>query len=228
MSARPPLKEIETWIFDLDNTLYPASCNLFAQIEMRMEAFICAELATTVEEANALRRRYYQTHGSTLRGLMNEAAVEPRRFLEYVHAIDVTPVAPAPALDAALAALPGRKLIFTNADLYHAARVLDRLGIAAHFDDIFDIHAADYVPKPDHATYAYFVERFGIDARRAAMIEDIAKNLIPAHELGMTTAWVAGGPDWARAEPDAPHVHYVVEDLTEWLTRVPEARPRKK
>jgi putative hydrolase of the HAD superfamily len=221
MNARPPLHEIETWIFDLDNTLYPASCNLFAQIETRMEAFICAELATTLEEAYSLRRRYYQNHGSTLRGLMNEAGVEPRRFLEYVHAIDVTPVARAPALDAALAALPGRKLIFTNADLYHAARVLDRLGIAAHFDDIFDIHAADYQPKPDHATYARFVERFSIDAPRAAMVEDIAKNLIPAHELGMTTAWVAGGPDWTRAEPDAPHVHHVVDDLAKWLARVP-------
>lgn len=216
-----PLNEIETWVFDLDNTLYPVSCNLFAQIETRMAEFICAELAVEVEAAHALRRRYYQTHGTTLRGLMNEAGVDPKRFLDYVHAIDVTPVEAAPELDASLAALPGRKLIFTNADIYHAARVLDRLGIAHHFEDIFDIHAADYWPKPDQATYTRFVQRFGVDAPRAAMVEDIAKNLVPAHALGMTTAWVAGGPEWTRAEPDAPHVHHVVENLAEWLAKVP-------
>jgi putative hydrolase of the HAD superfamily len=221
MSARPPLNEIETWIFDLDNTLYPASCNLFAQIESRMAAFICAELSITVDEAHVLRRHYYQTHGTTLRGLMIEARVEPERFLDYVHAIDVTPVKPAPTLDAALGALPGRKLIFTNASTYHAARVLNRLGIARHFEDIFDIHAAEYLPKPDHSAYTRFVARFGVDAPRAAMVEDIAKNLIPAHALGMTTAWVAGGPDWARAESDALHIHHRVEDLTQWLSEVP-------
>jgi len=223
MTSRPPLNEIETWIFDLDNTLYPASCNLFAQIETRMADFICAELAVEVEAAHALRRHYYQTHGTTLRGLMNEAAVDPRRFLDYVHAIDVTPVQAAPDLDASLAALSGRKIIFTNADTYHAGRVLDRLGIAHHFEDIFDIHAADYWPKPDHSTYERFIRRFGVNAPRAAMVEDIAKNLIPAHALGMTTVWVAGGPDWARAEPGASHVHHVVADLAEWLARVPRS-----
>src|SRR5581483_351027 len=187
VSARPPLHEIETWVFDLDNTLYPAKCNLFLEIETRMAEFICAELAITPEEAHALRRRYYQTHGTTLRGLMIEAGIEPRRFLDYVHAIDITPVEPAPALAAALAALPGRKLVFTNADTYHAARVLDRLGIAGHFEAIFDIHTADYLPKPDHATYARFIDRFSIVAARSAMVEDMAKNLLPAHRLGMTT-----------------------------------------
>jgi putative hydrolase of the HAD superfamily len=221
MSKGRPLDEIETWVFDLDNTLYPLSCNLFAQIETRMAEFICAELGVEVEAAHALRRRYYLAHGTTLRGLMNEAAVEPARFLEYVHAIDLSPVLPAPALDAALAALPGRKLIFTNGSTAHAERVLDRLGISHRFEAIFDIHAADYLPKPDHATYRRFVTRFGVDAMRAAMVEDIAKNLIPAHAMGMTTIWIAGGPEWTRAEPDAPHVHHVVEDLAEWLARVP-------
>ena len=222
MSTRPargrPLHEIETWIFDLDNTLYPHSCNLFAEVESRMAAFICGELGIDTEAAHALRRRYFMTYGTTLRGLMNENAIDPRRFLDYVHEIDVTPVQPAPELKAALAALDGRKLIFTNADIRHAQRVLERLGIADSFEAVFDIHQADYLPKPDHGVYARFVARFAIDPRGAAMVEDIAPNLVPAHALGMTTAWIPGGPQWTQAEPDAEHVHHVVEDLSAWLT----------
>jgi len=212
-----PLHEIETWVFDLDNTLYPFSCNLFAEIETRMAAFICAELGIDTAAAHELRRHYFRTHGTTLRGLMNERAVDPRRFLDYVHEIDMSPVEPAPALAAALAALPGRKIVFTNADEQYAGRVLERLGIAAHFDGLFDIHAADYFPKPDRATYDRFIARFAIDPTSAVMVEDIARNLVPAHALGMTTAWIPGGPDWAKAEPGAPHVHHVVEDLALWL-----------
>jgi putative hydrolase of the HAD superfamily len=223
-----PLHEIETWIFDLDNTLYPHSCNLFAEVEARMAAFICAEFGIDTAAAHALRRRYFQTYGTTLRGLMNENGIDPRRFLDYVHEIDVTPVQPAPELKAALAALEGRKLVFTNADNRHAERVLERLGIADAFEAVFDIHAAEYLPKPTHSVYARFVARFAIEPRGAAMVEDIAPNLVPAHALGMTTAWIPGGPDWTRAEPDAPHVHHVVEDLAEWLAdaaRKPGQRP---
>jgi putative hydrolase of the HAD superfamily len=148
---------------------------------------------------------------------MNERAVDPRRFLDYVHAIDYSPVQAAPILGAALAALPGRKLIFTNADDRHAEQVLERLGIARHFEGVFDIHAADYRPKPDRGTYDRFIARFAVDPTRAVMVEDIAPNLVPAHALGMTTAWIPGGPDWARAEPGAAHVHHVVDDLALWL-----------
>lgn len=220
-----PLGEIETWVFDLDNTLYPFSCNLFAEIETRMATFICAELGIDTEAAHALRRHYFRTHGTTLRGLMNERAVDPRRFLDYVHAIDVSPVQPAPTLAAALAQLPGRKLVFTNADDRHAERVLDRLGIAGHFEGIFDIHAADYLPKPDRGTYERFLARFAVDPSRAVMVEDIAHNLVPAHALGMTTAWIPGGPEWARAEPGAAHVHHVVDDLVVWLV---QAAPQER
>jgi putative hydrolase of the HAD superfamily len=231
MSARKqrggrPLHEIETWIFDLDNTLYPHSCNLFAEVEARMAAFMCAELGIDTEAAHAMRRRYFMTHGTTLRGLMNENGVDPHRFLDYVHQVDVTPVKPAPELKAALKALAGRKLIFTNADIRHAERVLERLGLADIFEAVFDIHAADYRPKPDHGVYAQFVARFEIDPRAAAMVEDIAPNLVPAHALGMTTAWIPGGPAWTQAEPDAPHIHHVVEDLAAWLALVPNSRPK--
>src|SRR5260370_5109135 len=155
MSARPargrPLHEIETWIFDLDNTLYPHSCNLFAEVEARMAAFMCAELGIDTAAAHALRRRYFMTYGTTLRGLMNENGIDPRRFLDYAHEIYVTPGQPAPELKAPLAALEGRKLIFTNAESRHAERVLERLGIADAFEADFAIPPARYLPKPDHS-----------------------------------------------------------------------------
>jgi putative hydrolase of the HAD superfamily len=222
MKRGRPLREIETWVFDLDNTLYPHSCNLFAEVEARMAAFICAEAGVDAEAAHTLRRHYYQTHGSTLRGLMSERGVDPRRFLDYVHEIDMSRVAAAPALRAALAELPGRKLVFTNADHRYAKRVLDRLEIADQFEGLFDIHAADYLPKPDRATYARFLAQFAVEPTAAIMVEDIARNLVPAHELGMTTAWIPGGPEWTRAEPHAPHVHHVVTDLASWLAAVPK------
>jgi putative hydrolase of the HAD superfamily len=223
-----PLHEIETWIFDLDNTLYPHSCNLFLEIETRMAAFMCAEFGIDTAAAHAMRRHYFRTYGTTLRGLMNENGIDPHRFLDYVHAIDVTPVQPAPELKAALAALTGRKLVFTNADHRHAERVLERLGIADAFEGVFDIHAAEYLPKPDHGTYARFLQRFVVEPRGAAMVEDIAPNLVPAHALGMTTAWIPGGPDWTRAEPGAAHIHHVVEDLAAWLAQIPSSRPKPR
>ena len=220
-----PLREIETWVFDLDNTLYPHSCNLFAEVEARMASFICAETGIDTEAAHSLRRHYYRTHGSTLRGLMTERGVDPRRFLDYVHEIDLTKVAAAPRLKSALADLPGRKLVFTNADHRYANRVLDRLGIADQFEGLFDIHAADYLPKPDRATYMRFLAHFAVEPSGAIMVEDIAQNLLPAHELGMTTAWIPGGPEWTQAEPGAPHVHHVVTDLASWLATIPRAAP---
>ena len=217
MTRGRPLREIETWVFDLDNTLYPHSCNLFAEVEARMASFISAEAGVDTEAAHGLRRHYYRTHGSTLRGLMTERGVDPRRFLDYVHEIDMTKVATAPALKAALAGLPGRKLVFTNADHRYANRVLDRLGIADQFEGLFDIHAADYLPKPDRATYTRFLAHFAVEPTGAIMVEDIAQNLLPAHELGMTTAWIPGGPEWTQAAPGAVHVHHVVTDLASWL-----------
>ena len=211
-----PLTEVETWIFDLDNTLYPASCNLFVQVEARMGAFIAGELGITEEEAHALRRRWFREHGTTLRGLMNEHGLEPRRFLDYVHEIDLAGVPPDPALVAAVAALPGRKVVFTNGSERHAERLLAHLGLTEHFVGIHDIVACQYLPKPDPSGYHRLVERHAIDPRRAAMIEDMAKNLLPAAALGMTTVWVRHDADWAN-EGQGDHVHHIVDRLAPWL-----------
>src|SRR5262249_31393832 len=151
------------WLFDLDNTLYPASCNLFHQVDARMASFIAGELSITEDEARLLQKHFYRTYGTTLRGLMVEHNLPADRFLEFVHAIDVTPVPPSPALDVALGALHGRKLIFTNGSIRHAENVLERLGVGHRFDAIFDIVAANYVPKPDPAPYGAIVRQYGFD-----------------------------------------------------------------
>jgi putative hydrolase of the HAD superfamily len=213
------LEQIETWVFDLDNTLYPASCRLFAEIEQRMAGFIMAELNLDQDSAHALRRHFYTRHGTTLRGLMNEHGMEPTRFLDHVHDIDLSSVTADRALDAALAKLPGRKLVFTNSTVRHAERVLARLGLGHHFEIIHDIVACAYRPKPDPAVYADFVRHHAIDPHRAAMVEDMAKNLPPAAALGMTTIWVKGGP---HPEDDGHRavIDHEIEALAPFLAEV--------
>jgi putative hydrolase of the HAD superfamily len=214
-----PLSEIETWIFDLDNTLYPARCNLFAEAEARMADFIVHELGLTltVEDAHALRRRFFLDHGTTLRGLMLEHGIEPKRFLDYVHEIDLTPVPPDPALVEAVAALPGRKLVFTNGTADYAERVIARIGLTGQFLAIHDIIACDYLPKPDPSGYARLIARHAIRPETALMVEDMARNLGPAAALGMTTAWVRTPKDWAREGAVPGDIHHVVDELAPWL-----------
>src|SRR5487761_102180 len=214
---------IDTWVFDLDNTLYPASCRLYVEVEQRMARYIMDALKLDLDGAHALRRRYFQEHGTTLRGLMNEYGIEPRHFLDYVHEIDVSAVQPAPALDRALAALPGRKLIFTNGTRRHAERVLDRLDLAAHFDAIHDIVAIDYRPKPNAAGYRALIEGYAIAPARAAMVEDMARNLPPAAALGMTTVWLRGGPHAEVDEAQAASIHHTIDDLAGFLAALTPA-----
>jgi putative hydrolase of the HAD superfamily len=217
MTSGRPLREIETWIFDLDNTLYPATSTVYPAVEERMNAFIVAALKVELDEAVALRKRFFAAHGTTLRGLMNEYGLPPKPFLDYVHELDLSNLARDERLGAALAALPGRKIIFTNATQRHAERVLEQLGLARHFAAIHDIEACAYVPKPDPSGYRALLARHAVAAERAAMIEDIASNLAPAAALGMTTIWLAGGPHAEAADRDADHVHHVVEDLAAFL-----------
>ena len=212
-----PLQEIETWIFDLDNTLYPSHCNLFAEAEARMARFIMSELDLDHAAAHALRRRFFLDHGTTLRGLMIEHGIEPKRFLDYVHEIDLSPVLAGPALVAAIAALPGRKFVFTNGTVDYAERILARIGLTGHFVEIHDVIACDYLPKPHPSGYRRLVERHGIDPETALMVEDMARNLPPAAAMGMTTAWVKTPKDWAREGAEPHHIHHVVDDLTTWL-----------
>jgi putative hydrolase of the HAD superfamily len=218
MSAVPSmLGEVADWVFDLDNTLYPARCRLFDQVDRRIGLFIQDRLGLDAVAARLLQKQYFRQHGTTLCGLMTHHAVEPELFLEFVHDIDLAPVEPSPALDAALARLSGRKFIFTNGSNAHAARVMDRLGVARHFDGVFDIADAGYVPKPALATYERLIGRHAIEPARAVMIEDLPRNLRPAAALGMTTVLVLTGEEWAETDKTGDHIHHVTDDLVGWL-----------
>ncbi|MDB5363435.1 MAG: hydrolase of the superfamily [Rhodospirillales bacterium] len=218
MNAMPLLPhEIEAWVFDLDNTLYPAGSNLFAQISTRMGEFIMQLLDLDADGAKLVQKRLFTRYGTTMRGLMTEHGVDPHAFMAHVHDIDLSIIEPAPALDAALANLSGRKLVFTNGSVRHAERVLERLGIAHHFELLFDIAAADFMPKPDPTGYRKLVEHHGVVPARSAMVEDMARNLEPAAALGMLTLWVRSPLDWAKEGADQPYVQYQTDDLTQWL-----------
>ena len=219
-----PLREADAWLFDLDNTLYPAAVDLFAQIDIKMRAYIADFLGLDLEAAYALQKRYFQEYGTSMRGLMDLHGMDPTPFLAHVHDIDVSVLDPAPALDKALAGLPGRKLVFTNASTAHAERVLRRLGVDRHFHGVFDIVAADFRPKPEPQIYRKLVELHVIEPRRTVMVEDMARNLSPAAALGMTTVWLRTGSEWGAFGAEAAHVHHVVDDLATWLSEVADGR----
>jgi putative hydrolase of the HAD superfamily len=208
---------IDTWVFDLDNTLYSASAGVFSQIDARMKAFISRQLGLSLAEAYALQKKYFHAHGTTLRGLMLNHDTQPDAFLDFVHDINHDILAPDDKLAAAITALPGRKFVFTNATTYHAQRVLDRLKIAHLIEDIFDIKAAGYMPKPNSEPYEKMIRQHGIVASSAAMFEDSSANLKPAAELGMTTVWVKHPTPVHIDNGNHNHCQHVTENLTAWL-----------
>ena len=214
---QPALNEVDFWIFDLDNTLYPAACRLFDQVDRRIGLYVERLLNLDQEAARALQKQYFRDHQTTLNGLMINHAVDPEDFLDFVHRIDVSGVAADASLDRALEALPGRKVIFTNGSVKHAENVMGRLGIERHFKDIFDIAAAGYVPKPDLSSYRKLVERYGIKPERAAMIDDMPRNLEPAAALGMATVLVKSHHDWAQPTGAEDYIHHVTDQLAEFL-----------
>ena len=213
-------RHVDCWIFDLDNTLYPAACDLFLQVDKRIQSFIMNLFDMPPDEARRIQKSYFHEHGTTLNGLMRNHDVDPTEFLEFVHDIDVSPVPPNPDLGTLLAALPGEKLIYTNGSVAHAERVTGRLGVTHHFSGIFDIVAAEYRPKPEPAPYDELVRRFDVQPDRAVMVEDIARNLEPAHALGMTTVWIRSDHHWSGGSEDDPFIHHVIDDLMDWLTAV--------
>lgn len=219
------LHETRCWVFDLDNTLYPASCNLFVQVDRRIQQYIMSKFDAGPEEARRIQKSFFHEYGTTLNGLMLNHGVEPAEYLSYVHDIDVSPVAPSPPLDRILERLPGRKLVYTNGSVPHAERVMERLGVARHFAGVFDIVAADYVPKPQPKAFDAFVKLYDVDPSSAVMVEDIARNLAPAHALGMTTVWIRSDHHWSGGSATDPHIHHVIDDLVDWLTGVADAMP---
>ena len=223
-ATRRGFDHVDTWIFDLDNTLYPASCNLFAQVDRRMSEYIAKAIGVPREHARHLQKAYYRQFGTTLAGLMQVHKLQPGPFLDYVHDIDVSVVPELPELAAAIAALPGRRLIFTNGSRRHAENVASRLGVLHLFEDICDIAALEYVPKPERAAFDQMLKLHGVAPAQSAMFEDMPHNLEVASDIGMTTVLVHSDyidhpaqlkiRDW-RELPG--HIHYLTRDLTGFL-----------
>jgi putative hydrolase of the HAD superfamily len=220
-------EHVETWVFDLDNTLYPHHLNLWQQVDERIRDYIARLLNLSEDDAFRLQKDYYRRYGTTLRGLMLEHGLEPDHFLDFVHEIDHSPLEPNPELGAAIEQLPGRKLILTNGTRKHADVVMQRLAIHEHFEDVFDIIAAELEPKPSPQTYDRFLARHGVDPQKAAMFEDLARNLATPHALGMTTVLVIPEgtrevlrEDWEMEGRDDDHVDHVTDDLVAFLQKI--------
>lgn len=224
-SVRARFAHVDTWVFDLDNTLYPAGSAVWPAIDERITRWLADLMGIDGLTARGLQKYYYRRYGTTLKGLMEDHAVAPEAFLSFVHDIDRSSLAPNPALVEAVAALPGRKLILTNGSKDHALRTTERLGFAAGgFEAIFDIVSADLVPKPEAAAYERFFLLHDVDPRRAAMFEDLGKNLVVPHARGMATVLVVppttaedGREPWERLGADASHVDAATDDLAAFL-----------
>ena len=224
MNQPRTFSHVDTWVFDLDNTLYPHHVNLWQQVDARIGEFVCNWLSVGPDEARNIQKDYYRRFGTTMRGMMTLHGVRADDYLAYVHKIDHSPLEPNPQLGAAIAKLPGRKLILTNGSASHVDAVLGRLGLATHFDGVFDIIAAEFEPKPAEQTYRKFLDLHAVDPTRAAMFEDLARNLTVPHRLGMTTVLVVPDgtkevvrEDWELEGRDAAHVDHVTDDLAGFL-----------
>ncbi|MCX7900068.1 MAG: pyrimidine 5'-nucleotidase [Methylocystis sp.] len=217
-------RHIDTWVFDLDNTLYPQTADLWPKIDARITLFMMRLFGLDAISLRALQKHYYLRYGTTLRGLMEEHGVDAEKYLDFVHDIDRSSLTHDHSLARAIAALPGRKLILTNGSRDHAIKTAQRLGLDHLFEDVFDIIAADFVAKPEEGAYMRFFEKLAIDPNRAALFEDIARNLVVPHARGMTTVLVtpghSDGPEreqWEIASGDEPHVDFVTDDLVGFL-----------
>ncbi|MGO9004430.1 MAG: pyrimidine 5'-nucleotidase [Beijerinckiaceae bacterium] len=231
LSVVDEFNHVDTWVFDLDNTLYPADSDLWPKIDQRITLFMIHLFGLDGISSRALQKYYYRRYGTTLRGLIIDHAIGFEEFLSFVHDIDRSSLVPNPSLAAAITALPGRKLILTNGSRDHALRTAEALGLDQMFEDVFDIVAADLIPKPERTTYLRFFDRHGVDPKTAAMFEDIEGNLVVPHENGMTTTLVVPKPGQVDHREGfeiahgtcQPHVHFVTSNLEHFLREITDA-----
>lgn len=212
--VREAFSHVTTWVFDLDNTLYPPAMRLFDQIEVRMTAYVMEALGVTRAEADRLRAQYWRQYGTTLAGLMREHGLDPDPYLVAVHEVDMSHMTPDAALASHIRALPGRRIVYTNGSAPYAERVLAARGLSGLFDAIYGVEHAGYRPKPERAAFEEVFTRDGVIPERAAMFEDDPRNLTAPHEMGMRTVHVAPEPH------PAEHIHHHTDDLTAFLSRL--------
>ena len=215
-----PFNSIKYWIFDLDNTLYSGKTKVFEQVDKRMSKYISDKLNISVEEAKKIQKNYFYEYNTTLNGMIQNHKINPDEFLDFVHDINIDFLQKDPALAKEIENLNGKKIIFTNGSRKHAINVTKQLGIDQLFDDIFDIVDAEFIPKPSLEPYKKLVKKHKIDPKLCVLVEDIARNLKPAYEMGMKTVWIENDEPWASKFSNNEFVNYRTDNLSEFLKKI--------
>ena len=218
------LKSIKYWIFDLDNTLYSGKTRVFEQVDKKMSKYISEKLNITVEEARKIQKNYFHEYNTTLNGMIKNHKIDANEFLEFVHDIDIDFLKKDEKLAEEMKKLEGKKIIFTNGSKKHAINVTRRIGIEQYFDGIFDIVDSDFIPKPSIEPYKKLVEKHKIDPKLSVLVEDIARNLKPAYEMGMKTVWIENDEPWAAKFSDSKFINYKISNLAEFLKKINTAK----
>ena len=213
-------KPIKYWIFDLDNTLYSGKTKVFKQVDKRMSKYISNKLSISAEEAKKIQKNYFHEYNTTLNGMIKNHKIDPDEFLEFVHDIDIDFLQKDRELAEEIGKLHGKKIIFTNGSRKHAINVTSRIGIQQYFDGIFDIIDSDFIPKPSIEPYKKLVEKHKIDPKLSVLVEDIARNLKPAYEMGMKTVWIENDEPWAKKFSESNFVNYKTNNLAEFLKKI--------
>ena len=216
------LKKIKYWLFDLDNTLYSGNTKVFDQVDKKMSLFISKKLNVSTEEAKKIQKNYFHEYNTTLNGMIKNHEINAEEFLEFVHDVDLNFLKEDLDLRKELANLTGKKYIFTNGSKAHASNVTKRIGIENLFDGVFDIVDSDFIPKPSIEPYKKIIQKYGIDPEYCIFIEDIARNLKPAYELGMKTVWIKNNEPWAAKFSNENFINYKTDNLAEFLRRINE------
>ena len=213
-------ESIKYWIFDLDNTLYSGNTRVFEQVDKKMSKYISNKLNVTTEEAKKIQKNYFYEYNTTLNGMIKNHKIDANEFLEFVHDIDIDFLQKDTKLSEELKKLNGKKIIFTNGSRKHAINVTKRIGIDQFFDDIFDIVDSEFIPKPSIEPYNKLVKKHKIDPNLCVLVEDIARNLKPAYEMGMKTVWIENDEPWAKKFSDSNFVNYKTNNLSEFLKKI--------
>jgi putative hydrolase of the HAD superfamily len=218
------LTKIKYWIFDLDNTLYSGDTKVFDQVDKKMSKFISEKLKVSIEEAKVIQKNYFHEYNTTLNGMIKNHKIDADEFLEFVHDVDLNFLKADKPLEREISNLEGKKFIFTNGSKAHVSNVTKRIGIEKLFDGVFDIVESDFIPKPSIEPYKKIIEKFKIEPQYSIFIEDIARNLKPAYELGMKTVWIKNDEPWAAKFSDSDFINYKTDNLAKFLKEVNELK----
>tara|TARA_B100001029_G_scaffold143873_1_gene123771 strand:+ start:565 stop:1230 length:666 start_codon:yes stop_codon:yes gene_type:complete len=218
------LTKIKYWLFDLDNTLYSGQTKVFDQVDKKMSSFISKKLNIPVEEAKKIQKEYFHKYSTTLSGMMKHHNIDANEFLEFVHDVNLDFLKEDKDLEIEISRIKGKKIIFTNGSKAHAKNVTKKIGIDKLFDGVFDIVESNFIPKPSLEAYKMLIQKYKIEPQYCILVEDIARNLKPAHELGMKTVWIKNDEPWAAEFSNEKFINYRTENLTSFLKEINELK----